>query len=100
MPGPHDEPRFLARVGYTHVRHLAVDKLECIDENEQQRQTIEAHRRVREQVHHDWAAARSAILDGLSRFKSSGRLDRKLVSDVRALERVVERIDRDVGFGR
>ena len=95
-----DEPRYLARVGYTHVRHLAVDQLEAVDEDEQRRQTAAAHRRWREQVQRDWGAARSTILDGVERFKSSGRLNRKLAGDVRVLERQVSRIDRDVGLGQ
>jgi len=54
--------------------------------------------RLREQ-RRAWGTARAAIVSAVEGFKASGRLDRRLASDVRVLERQVGRIDRDVGLG-
>lgn len=96
-----DDPRYLARIGgYTanHVR--AIDPIECITEAEQQQQTAQAHRRWTEEQRRAWGTARAAIVAAVEGFKASGRLDRRLASDVHVLERGVQRIDRDVGLGK
>ena len=83
----------------THNVAAAIDKLECVDEAEQRRQTADARRRWREELARDWGSARAEILAATSTFKTR-RLDRRLVSDVRALERQVAWVDRDVGLDR
>jgi len=60
------------------------------------RQTHEAHRPTFAAALHVCVEARSSILDGVEQFKSSSRLDRKLRSDLRLVERAVAALDRDV----
>ena len=62
--------------------------------DEQRRQTADAHARWQREL----GEARVAILDSVQRFKATGRLDRKLVGDVRVLGRGVARIDANVGL--
>jgi hypothetical protein len=94
-----DVPRYLARVyGYTLNSARAADRLECIDEGEQERQTQAAHAKFRRELQREWGAARGSILAAVQGFKASGHLDRRLSSDVRVLERQLVRIDRDVGL--
>lgn len=94
-----DEPRFLGRA-VDYASFPTVDPAECVDEAEQRRQTDDAHVRWRRELQREWGAARLSILDAVEGFKSSGRLDRRLVSDVHLLERGVRRIDHDVGLGQ
>jgi hypothetical protein len=90
-----DEPRFLGvKLGY--AAYPTVDSVECISESEQSRQTLDAHRRRRTELLRTWIEARSSILDGVERFKTIGRLDRKLRLDLRLVERGVRALDRDV----
>lgn len=72
------------------------DPVECVDKREQQPQAREARERWRAETQRAWGAARSSILDGVASFKANGRLDRKLASDLRLVERGVRALDRDV----
>ena len=93
-----DQPRYLARtVGYVDSSAIAMDKLECIDEEEQRRVTDDAHRRWRLQQQREWGKARHTILLGVERFKASGFSDRRTMSDLRAVQRVTARIDARLG---
>jgi hypothetical protein len=99
MSQADDRPRFLGRAGtdYTRAWHRSIDpSAECVDVETQQRLTSEAHRRWRRELQREWGEARSSILDGVERFKSTGRLDRKLANDLRLVERGVAALDRDV----
>ena len=89
-----DQPRYLARtVGYVDSSAIAMDKLECIDEEEQRRVTDDAHRRWRLQQQREWGKAKREILAGVERFRSNGHPDRRTMSDLRAVQRVTARID-------
>jgi uncharacterized protein involved in type VI secretion and phage assembly len=90
-----DEPRYLGRsIGY--ARFPTVDPVEAVSAHEQEQQTRAARERWRRETQRAWGEARTSILDGVSRFKASGRLDRQLVSDLHLVERGVAAIDRDV----
>jgi hypothetical protein len=94
-----DRPRFLARqLGYVNASEIAMDKLECIGEDEQRRQTEDAHRRWRLQQQREWGKARREILAGVEHFRNNGSPDRRTISDLRAVQRVTARIDARLGF--
>jgi uncharacterized protein involved in type VI secretion and phage assembly len=94
-----DGPRFLAKaVGYTASSEIAMDKLECVDEAQQQRQTADAHRRWKREQQREWGKARLAILAGVERFKVNGHPDSQMLSDLRVVQRVTARIDQRIGL--
>jgi hypothetical protein len=94
-----DEPRYLAKAaGYTASSARAMDKLECVDEDEQERQTEDAHRRWKRDRARAWGQARREILAGVERFKANGHPDRRTLSDLRVMQRTVERVDKRIGF--
>lgn len=88
-----DQPRFLApQLGYTPNRHVAIDDLEAVDEQEQKRQTHAAHVEQLRRRMLAWAPTRGAILTATEQFLASGAADRRTASDLRVVVRVVGRI--------
>jgi hypothetical protein len=95
-----DTPRYLQKAyGYTTSVNRAIDTLEAVDADTQQRLTAEAHRRWRRELQRDWGTARVSILTALEGF-ASNRLDTKLVGDLRVIRRQVARVDHDLGLGQ
>jgi hypothetical protein len=90
-----DDPRYLgAKIGY--VTFPTVDPIECITEAEQQRQTAQAHWRWAEEQRRAWGQAHETITGALTQFPLSVRVDRRTSSDLRAIERTAQRIDKRV----
>ena len=88
-----DRPRYLARMsGYTTDPGAAVDKLEAVSEDEQQRQTALAHRRAGERRRDTWGGLRGDLLE------IAGEVGRLLGSDgleaACTIRRTVDRLDR------
>jgi hypothetical protein len=97
--GSADEPRYLARgLGYVDSSARAMDKLECVDELEQSRQTLAAHRRWESEQRRAWGTARRRISIAVETFKRDGHPDPRLLSDVHVIQRQVERVDRRLGL--
>jgi hypothetical protein len=86
--------RYLAPVGgYTRSVSHAIDHVECVDEDEQRRQTAEAHRRWRRELQRDRGTCRVSILAAPEGF-ATNRLDSRLVGDLREIRRQVARRSR------
>ena len=67
-----DRPRFLApQLGYTPNRHVAIDDLEAVDQQEQRRQTHAANREQLRRRMLAWASTRGAILTAAEQFQVS-----------------------------
>jgi hypothetical protein len=79
-------------LGYTPNRHVAIDGLEAVDEQEQRRQTHAAHREQLRRRMIAWATTRGAILSATEQYLASGAADRRTASDLRVVVRVVGRI--------
>jgi hypothetical protein len=98
-----DPARLLHRrseFGYTHRSVLALAREpEAVDERAQMSITVEAHRRRAQQQADTWSTARAMILQGTALARSS-KLPKQVISDVRAVERVVGRIDSELQRGR
>ena len=88
-----DEPRYLARIGYTHSVQAAIDKLEAVDESTQRELTARAHRRSQQQRLEHWRELRQQLLGAATTLRSplgpDGGADAQ-----RAIARVVDRVDR------
>jgi hypothetical protein len=97
-----EQPRFLHRyVGrnYTESAFLAVPgEPECLTAAEQRAQTARAHRRWQQEQQRAWGRAATSIGQALSTFVRDGHPDRRLLDDVKAIERPVGRVDRHLGL--
>jgi hypothetical protein len=88
-----------SELAYTHVPALALrDEPESVDEETQRELTRRARREASLRLLEDWGRARRAIASALEEFKT-GRLDRRLQDHVRAVERALERVDRELARG-
>jgi hypothetical protein len=101
--GDDDRVRLLAKrseLGYVDRTQAALaHEPEAISAAELAHQTLLAHRRRAEQQRETWQTARTLILQGVAVARSS-RLPRRVISDVRAVERVVARVDAELrGLG-
>jgi hypothetical protein len=101
--GDDDRPRLLAKrseLGYVdRVQAALAHEPEAISAAELAHQTLLAHRRRAEQQRDVWSTARAMILQGTALARSS-KLPKQVISDVRAVERVVGRIDSELQRGR
>jgi hypothetical protein len=72
---------------------------EAVSEEEQLLLTRRAHRAWELEAQREWGKARTQILDGVERFRRNGRADRQTISNLRSIERQVERVDQRLGLG-
>ena len=94
-----DEPRFLGkRVGYVADPHRGMsDEPEALTEREQLDVTRRARLRWERERARVWGVARVEILASVAHFKAVGHPDRRLMDDLRGIERGVVRVDRHLG---
>jgi hypothetical protein len=86
-------------VGYTSNPLDALPREpEAVDELEQARQTLAAHRRWETEQRRAWGTARRRISAAVETFKRDGHPDPRLLSDVHVIQRQVERVDRRLGL--
>jgi hypothetical protein len=78
----------------TRSSAIAIDKLECVDEEEKERQTLRVRRAERERQQAAWEQAPGVITSALSAFRRTGRLDPSVSSSLRAIERAAEGVGR------
>jgi hypothetical protein len=97
--GDVDQPRFLAKgLGYVDSAARAMDRVECVDEDEQARQTAAAHRAWEREQRRAWGQARREILAGVERFKANGHPDKPLLRDLHLIEYGTRKLDRRLGL--
>jgi hypothetical protein len=93
--------RLLARrseVGYVDRYALALSQEpEAVPPDYQRQLTRQAHRRAEDRQRDAWQEASTTIASALARL-SSARLDPKITSTVRVIERARARIDQEVGL--
>jgi hypothetical protein len=91
-----DSPRWLARGagGYTAFAGRSIDPgAECVDEDEQRRQTQEAHLRASRRGREEWLRLRRDVDWTLNGMVASGLVRRH---DLRPIRHELERLDRRV----
>jgi hypothetical protein len=90
--GDVDQPRFLARgLGYVASSAIAMDKLECVDSQEQDRQTTLAHRVWQRMMQRRWGTAAQTINGAIEDFSAAG-VDRHVARELRTITRGVRRV--------
>lgn len=90
-----DQPRFVARtMGYTSWAGHAVDPLEAVDAATQAGQTREAHTRWAKEQARRWGQAARTINGAIADFTSGGVIDRRVLSDLRAISRAAAKVSR------
>jgi plasmid stabilization system protein ParE len=86
-------------IGYTSNSHEALPREpEAVDEQTQAHFSHVARRRQEEQLREAWRRAHDGITGSLADFKRNGHPDRRLLSDVRVIERQVGRVDKRLGL--
>jgi hypothetical protein len=95
-----DEGRYLdrdaARPPTHELRRAVRGEPELIPAEVEQRYAVEARRRERADRVRAWAVARVEIVNAVTAFRSSCRLDPSVDTTLRAISRGVERVSRDV----
>jgi hypothetical protein len=87
-----DKPRYLARgAGYVRSTVVAMDKLECVDAQEQDRQTTLAHRAWQRMMQRRWGKAAQTINGAIEDFSAAG-VDQRVARDLRTITRGVRRV--------
>lgn len=96
----NEQPRFLGRtLGYVdHPARGLRGEPEAITRQEQEEQTVHAHRVWQQQAAREWGKARDAILDATRVFRGAGVGDRQVIGSIRAIERSVRRVDERIGL--
>jgi hypothetical protein len=93
-----DRPRYLGKaVGYVHNPAAAMDKLEAVDEHEQQRQTREAHEQWCRTMTRCWGEAATTINRALDDLVADVPTDSAVRSGVRAVRRSTQALGRRLG---
>jgi len=99
-----DEYRFLHRDPSrppTDDVHLAArHEPEMVDAATEARYAAAARRDADARLRAAWRTAHDGITTAVADFKASGVSDRRVLSDVRVIERGVARIDAEVGLGQ
>jgi hypothetical protein len=88
-----DRPRFIGPIGYVSSPFIAVDPLEAVRSEEQERQSRDAHIHWTRERRRRWGAASTSINTVLDEFAQGG-VDRRLESDLRAIRRGADRVGR------
>jgi hypothetical protein len=95
-----DRPRLLAarsELGYTdRIDRALHEEPEAVSSRDQQRITLDAQRRDRADRVVAWKAAHVTITTAIATFSSSCRIDKRLSSTLRLIERQCAQLDRDV----
>jgi hypothetical protein len=91
-----DTPRYLGRTG-GYAPRPTIDALEAVDEDEQRRQTAQAHLRWKKDLARDWGRCRTEVLNAVQAFTSSPRVNGKMRHHVRQITRTIDRIDSEIG---
>jgi hypothetical protein len=98
----YDRPRLLHRrseLGYTDTTQTAMQgEPEAVPAEYQRRLTDAARRRQEAAQQEAWRRAHGEITDAVEEFKRDGHPDRRLLADVRAIERTASRVDRRLGL--
>ena len=97
-----DPPRLLAKASerayVTYSAGALPGEPEAVNAATQERFSLAAQRQLEEQQRRAWRQAHGQISTALAAFKRNGHLDRRTLSDARAIERTAQRIEKRLGL--